>query len=309
MWLLINLAVSMWTAKLAAMAGEIAMTETEAVSDDLGASALTPYFRRDGSRYVPTDHARGGWGPTISGHVVGGLLACAVEGDVDDPELQPARLTVDLPAPTALEPVEVHSFVRHDRRRLRLVEIVLLQRDAPVARGTALFLRRGAQPEGEVWSQPIQMPPLPLEDVEHPSLFVRTYGWGAGVQNPDPEWPEGPGPKYTWVEETRPLIDAEPLSAFTRAAMAADVTAAVANWGTRALEFINVDYTLTLSRLPEGPHIGLASLTHHSTDGVATGSAVLLDTKGPVGACVSVSLAHSGFRPPPPAASAGNSSQ
>jgi hypothetical protein len=274
------------------------MTETEPVSDNLDVSALTPYFRRDGSRYVPTDIARGGWGPSLSGHVVGGLLAWAVERATDDPELHPARLTVDLPAPTALEPVEVHTRVHHDRRRLRMVEVVLTQRDAPVARGTALFLRRGAQPEGEVWSQPIQMPPLPIDN-DHPSLFVRTYGWGAGVQNPDPEWPEGPGPKYTWLEETRPLIDDEPLGAFTRAAMAGDVTAAVANWGSRALEFINVDYTLTLSRLPEGPHIGLASLTHYSYDGVATGSAVLIDPKGPVGNCVSVSIAHSGFRPPP----------
>ena len=132
----------------------------------------------------------------------------------------------------------------------------------------------------------------------HPSLFMRTYGWGAGVQNPDPDWAETPGPKYTWLQETRPLIDGEPLTAFTRAAMATDVTAAIANWGTNALQFINVDYTLTLSRLPEGPHIGLAALTHYSNDGVATGSAVLVDHKGPAGSAVAVSIAHSGFRPP-----------
>lgn len=277
------------------------MTETKTVADEFAAQAMTPYFRRDGSRYIPTEIARGGWGPSVSGHAVGGLLAWAVQCAADDAELQPARLTVDLPAPTALEPVEVHTRVHHDRRRLRLVEVGLIQRDATVARGSALFLRRGAQPEGEVWSQPISMPPLPISDDDHPSLFVRTYGWGAGVQNPDPAWPEGPGPKYTWLEETRPLIDQEPLSPFTRAAMAGDVTAAIANWGTRALEFINVDYTLTLSRLPEGPHIGLASLNHYSADGIATGSAVLADPRGPIGSCVSVSIAHAGFRPPPAA--------
>jgi hypothetical protein len=199
----------------------------------------------------------------------------------------------------ALEPVEVHTRVHHDRRRLRLVEAVLVQRGAVVARGSALFLRRGQQPEGEVWSPPVQMPPLPIEqNGNHPSLFIRTYGWGAGVQNPDPEWADSPGPKYTWLEETRPLVDTEPLSAFTRAAMAGDVTASIANWGTRALQFINVDYTLTLSRLPAGPHIGLASQTHYSNDGIATGSAVLVDHSGPIGSCVSVALAHSGFRPP-----------
>jgi hypothetical protein len=275
------------------------VTEPKVVPDDVAVTASTPYFVRDGSRYVPTEIARGGWGPSISGHVVGGILGWAAGQAVDDLQLQPARLTVDLPAPTALEPIEVHTRVQHERRRLRLVEAVLIQRDAPVARGSALFLRRGPQPDGDVWTQPVQMPRLPIEeDGTHPSLFMRTYGWGAGVQNPDLDWADTSGQKYTWLQETRPLIDGEPLTAFTRAAMAADVTAAIANWGSNALQFINVDYTLTLSRLPEGPHIGLAALTHYSNEGVATGSAVLLDHKGPVGSAVSVSIAHSGFRPP-----------
>jgi hypothetical protein len=277
------------------------MTEPKPIADDLEPTASSAYFLRDEDRYVPTAIARGGWGPTLSGHVVGGILARAVERAVFDPALHPARLTVDLPAPAALEPVELRTRVHHERRRLRLVEAVLIQRGAEVARASALFLRRGQQPEGDVWTPPVQMPPLPIEqNGNHPSLFIRTYGWGAGVQNPDPEWnDDASGPKYTWLEETRPLVDTELLSAFTRAAMAADVTASIANWGTRALQFINVDYTLTLSRLPVGPHIGLASLTHHSNDGIATGSAVLVDHNGPIGSAVSVSLAHSGFRPPP----------
>ena len=275
------------------------MTEPKTVWDDLDPTANSAYFLRDEDRYVPTAIARGGWGPTVSGHAVGGLLAWAAESAVDDPQLHPARLTVDLPAPMALEPVELHTRVHHERRRLRLVEVVLIQQGVTVARGSALFLRRGQQPEGEVWTAPVQMPPLPVEqNGNHPSLFIRTYGWGVGVQNPDPDWDDSPGPKYTWLEETRPLVDTEPLSAFTRAAMAGDVTASIANWGTRALQFINVDYTLTLSRLPEGPHIGLASQTHYSNDGIATGSAVLVDHSGPIGSCMSVALAHSGFRPP-----------
>jgi hypothetical protein len=145
----------------------------------------------------------------------------------------------------------------------------------------------------------VQVPPLPIEqDGANPSLFIRTYGWGFGVQNPDPEWAHTSGQKYTWLHETHPLIDGEPFTAFTRAAMAADVTASIANWGTDGLQFINADYTLTLSRLPEGPHIGLASLTHYSNDGLAAGSAVLVDHKGPLGSAMSVSIAQSGFRPP-----------
>lgn len=276
--------------------------EPSIVPDSADSSPLIPYFYRHENRYLPAELARGGWGPSISGHVVGGLLGRVAELAVDDPQLQPARLTVDLPQPTALEPVEVHTRVQHQRRRLRLVEVVLMQRDEPVARGSVLFLRRGSQPDGYVWSQPVQMPPLPLEhDGSHPSLFMRTYGWGIGIQSPDPEWDNASGPKYTWLHETHPLIDGEPLSPFTRAAMAGDVTAAIANWGSNALQFINVDYTLTLSRLPDGPHIGLATLTHYSHGGVANGSAVLVDRQGPIGSCVSVAIVHSGFLVPPAA--------
>ncbi|OBI01022.1 thioesterase family protein [Mycobacterium scrofulaceum] len=273
------------------------MTETNLVPNSVDSAVQTPYLFRDETRYVPNPIARGGWGPSLSGHVVGGLLGWAVERAVDDPELQPARLTVDLPAPVALEPIEVHTTVHHDRRRLRLVEVVLTQDGAPVARGSALFLRRGPQPGGQVWSPTPHMPPLPIEDGAQPTLFMRTYGWGTELQNRDPEWGDTSGPKYTWLHETRSLIDGEPLSPFTRAAMAADITASLANWGTNGLQFINADYTLTLSRLPEGPHIGMAALTHYSHDGVATGSAVLVDRKGPIGSGVSVAIAHSGFRP------------
>jgi hypothetical protein len=217
---------------------------------------------------------------------------------VDDPEWHPARLTVDLPRPTKLEPLEVQTRVQQDRRRLRLIEAVVIQNGAPVAQASALFLRRGPQPDGHTWSAPVRMPPLPPDrDTDLPSLFIRTYGWGTGIQNPDPEWDQTSGPKYTWLQETRPLIDGEPLSAFTRAAMAGDITASIANWGTNGLQFINVDYTLTLSRQPDGPHIGLASLTHSSHDGVATGSAVLVDRTGPIGSAVSLAIAQSGFRP------------
>jgi hypothetical protein len=274
-------------------------TEPTDLPDDMDLATQQPYFRCDGNHYLPTGFARGGWGPSISGHVVGGLLGWALERAVDDPELHPARLSVDLPAPTRLEPVQVHTQVHHDRRRLRLVEAVLTQGGETVARASAMFLRRGTQPDGKVWSQPVQMPPLPVPlDGASPTLFLRTYGWGGHLQNPDPDW-DTSGPKYTWLHETRPLIDDEPLSAFARTAMCADVTAAIANWGSEALQFINVDYTVTLSRLPEGPHIGLAALTHYSEDGIANGSAVIADHKGPVGTSVSVSIAHAGFRPPP----------
>ena len=64
------------------------------------------------------------------------------------------------------------------------------------------------------------------------------------------------GQKFAWVRETNLLVDDEPLSPFTRAVIAADITSSLSHCGTDGLQFINADYTVTLSRLPEGVYIG-----------------------------------------------------
>lgn len=272
-----------------------------AESEDTTPSSIghTAYFTLDGDRYHPSPIAQGGWGASMSGHVVGGLLGWAVERAVGDTEFLPARLTVDLPRPTALEPLEVQTRVVRNGKRLRLCEAVIRQDEKVVAQATGLFLRRTDQPPGQIWTPDVHMPAVPADSDKHDTkLFVRAYGWGLPIQYPDPTWSGDDGTKYAWLRLTQPLIEGEPLTAFTRAAMAADVTASLVNWGSDGLQFINADYTLTLSRLPDGPMIGLASHSHSTNDGVATGSAIIFDEQGECGCSVSVSLAQSGFRPP-----------
>jgi len=261
--------------------------------------SITGYFSRRAETFYPQSIARGGWGESVSGHVVGGLLGWAAERVVDDAAFLPARLTVDLPRPTAFEPVDLETRVLRNGGRLRLVEVVMLQGGEVVAQATGLFLRRGEHPAGTVWSPDIEMPPFPT-DVQSSdnALFVRTYGWGMAIQNPDPNWSGEGGKKFTWLRLTQPLIQDEPLTPFTRAAMAADVTASLVNWSSDGLKFINADYTVTLSRLPDGPVIGLAAQGHCSHDGIATGSATIFDQQGKIGHSVAVSLAQAGFRPP-----------
>src|SRR5215211_6805046 len=116
-----------------------------------GTDGVTAYFSRRGDKLHPSSLAQGGWGESISGHVVGGLLGWAAEEAIDDPAFLPARLTVDLARPTALEPVTVQTRVLRNGKRLRLVEAALAQGDTIVAQATGLFLRRGEQPTGHIW--------------------------------------------------------------------------------------------------------------------------------------------------------------
>jgi hypothetical protein len=265
----------------------------------------TCFFVADGKDYVPTRLARGPWGPSISGNYVGGMLGRAVQQEVDDADLQPARLTVDLLRPVALQPLQMQSSVMRDGRRLRLVDAIMTQNDVIVARASGLFLRRSEHTTVDtVWTSPVDMPELPAEPVmladDVPMVF-HSYGRdpvagspGVGIK----EWRHH-GQKFAWMRETKFLVDDEPLSPFTRAVMAGDVTSSLTNWGTEGLQFINADYTVTLSRLPEGVYIGLAAVTHYSHAGVATGVATLFDETGPIGSGMATALANPGFTPPP----------
>ena len=185
-------------------------------------------------------------------------------------------------------------------RRLTLVDAELSQDDVVVARASALFLRRGEQPPGEVWTSPVVMPPFPL-DSDDPTGVAPMLIWAYG-KDPDvsgasfdlSQW-QHDGPKFVWLRDIKPLVDGEPLTAFTRAAMAGDVASSLTHYGTGGLQFINADFTLTLSRLPEGSDIGLAALTHSSHGGVGSGTAAMFDRRGLIGSATATTLANPGF--------------
>ncbi len=126
-------------------------------------------------------------------------------------------------------------------------------------------------------------------------MFITAYGGEATNGSGAFAW-QHDGPRYAWLREIRDLVEGEELTPFIRAAMAVDVTASMSNFSTSGLSFINADYTLTLSRLPEGPYIGRASLTHYSAAGIATGAASMFDARGPIGCGVTTSAANQHFK-------------
>ena len=143
--------------------------------------AVDAFFTADVDSYMPGNLTRGPWGNTMGGQIVGGLLGWALDGFCES-EFQPARLTVDLLCPVMLEPVQIETSVKREGRRLRLVDGALLQSGRVVARASALFLRRSEDPDGEVWSSPVSMPPIPTsqDKLEIGQPFeIWTYGVNA----------------------------------------------------------------------------------------------------------------------------------
>ncbi|HXV00745.1 MAG TPA: hypothetical protein VG166_09615, partial [Caulobacteraceae bacterium] len=67
-----------------------------------------PFFTRDGTVFTPGLVSRGPWSPTsLHARVVIGLLAREIERLHGEPDLIPARLTVDLYRLPDLSPAEV----------------------------------------------------------------------------------------------------------------------------------------------------------------------------------------------------------
>ena len=268
-----------------------------AVTNDDSAVAPEAFFTVDGDSYLPGVMTRGPWGAALGGQNVGGLLAWGIERSGIDPELQPARFTVDLLSPVLPEPVRIQTTVQREGRRIKLVDGTLLQNGKTVARASALFLRRGEHPEGEVWSAPMEMPPLPMQTDGFPAdMPFLIWGYGATFAGSPGiaagEWEQSHSRKFAWTRLFRPMVEGHPLTPFVRLAFVGDITSSLTHWGTGGLRYINADYTVTASRLPDGEYLGLAAQSHYGSAGVAAGSAILFDRHGPIGTSSALALAQ-----------------
>jgi len=171
-----------------------------------------------------------------------------------------------------------------------------VQNGTTVARASALFLRRGEHPDGEVWTAPVRMPPLPTDSEKFPPEMP-FFIWGYGT-NPEKgsrgmaEWEQSHAQKFAWTRIFRPMVQGHPLTPFTRLAFVGDITSSLTHWGTGGLRYINADYTVTASRLPDGEYLGLAAQSHYGTAGVAAGGATLFDRHGPIGTSSALALAQ-----------------
>ena len=83
-----------------------------------------------------------------------------------------------------------------------------------------------------------------------------------------------------------------PTHAVHPCGFAGDIISSLTHWSTAGLRHINADYTVAMSRLPEGEYIGLAAHSYYGNDGVGTGTATLFDSAGPIGTGTVLALAQ-----------------
>jgi hypothetical protein len=241
-------------------------------------------FTPDGDRLVPSASARSPWSDEmVNGHHVGGLVAWGVQRDSPDPDLQVTRLTVDMVRPVPMRPLRVIPRRVRDGRRLRAVEVAVVDGDVEVARGSALLLRRSEHPQGEPWApEPWDVPP--------PEAIEGATGGPMSFEILQvADWNGRRG--RVWLREKVEFVAGEPLTPLLRAALMADFANPLANSGRSGLEFINADVTLYLAREPRGEWIGMESAGHLGADGVGVGTSWLYDREGRIGHSVASALA------------------
>jgi hypothetical protein len=254
------------------------------------------FFTAEQGRLVPQPVACSRWSDNqMHGVAISGALARAMEQAVAErgrTELRPARYTVDLFKPAAMAPCTTTAQVVREGPRLCLVDAALLQDGTPVARASAIFLRPGDSPAGEVWSPGTEVSPPPLDlapvsdDLRVPLFGSDDAGWtGSFAEH------QNGSRHYTW-QTAVPVVAGETPTPFQAVASIADSASMVTNWGSNGVEFINTDIALTMSRLPVSLEIGLTALERTEHDGIASGTALVHDRAGVLGTAMVASIAN-----------------
>ena len=253
-----------------------------------------PFFARDGELFVPTDAARGPWNPqSLHGRVIIGLLGAELERRHGDPDMIPARLTVDMYRLPDLSPIEVQTRVVREGYRIKVVDAECFSAGKSMARATCQFLRRTGAPSGKVWSPPAWDAPAPATIPEPADKRMSMNGmWTA---RPISGEFGGAGQRRIWMSEVRDLVEGLPITPFGRVATSCDFASPFANAGDRGLEYINSDVTLYLHRMPVTNWVGYEVVNHQATDGVAIGECFVHDEQGPIGSATVCALAQQGL--------------
>lgn len=258
-------------------------------SERTGPAAL---FTIEDGRYVPSQSTRGGWSDGAQhGSPPSGILARAIEGIPTPVEMEPVRITVDLFREVPLTPLEVHTELVRDGRRIQLARATLISDGVPVGSAMGLKVRRGAVPLDPPKTDVLEPPPdglarLDVRSRMHTDDVVRFHTDAVEIRTVDDSF-FGLGEGRSWMRLRRPLVHGETPSPFVVAATLADV----ANGNSTCLDpgawiYVNPDITLYVHRPLRGEWVGMVSTAYQQPTGIGMTDTALYDSCGRMGRVV-----------------------
>lgn len=191
--------------------------------------------------------------------------------------------------PVRTEPLTARADIVRRGTRIVLVDATVLQSGEVRARASAVYVPQTEDPPGETWHSLDPLPTCPeFEGAEARATVVSTGGrkWTTDLGSAN-----NSERKSIW-QVFDGLVDDEAPTPFQRAAVIAETTSLVCNWGSAGQGFINVDTTLSLTCLPVGEGLGLRADGQISSDGIAVGVATLFDRTGAVGKCAVLAISN-----------------
>ncbi|GAA4868465.1 thioesterase family protein [Serinicoccus chungangensis] len=247
------------------------------------------YFTALGEgRYQPTEHVQGAWSPEEQ-HVapVIGLLLHTLEHQHPREDLQWARLSVDILGFIRREEMRVTTRVLRPGRTIELLEasVEIGGRDAVRLTAWRLMTSDTTAVAGQEHAQmPAPSELDPWHGMDH---------WDGGfIASLDFRSVPGSraGRGRTWVRTDVLLVGGrEDEQASALASWVGLLDTANGTAGREAPHdwlFPNVDLTLHLHRVPEGPWVGLDTRVSWGPTGIGQTASVVHDEQGPVGTLV-----------------------
>ncbi|MGH8443199.1 MAG: thioesterase family protein [Nevskiaceae bacterium] len=247
------------------------------------------FYVHEGRGYRATELTRGPWSPD---HQHAGppsaLIAAVIERGLP-PQMEVARLTVEILRPLPIATFGVTVLPLRAGRKVQWLTADLLGENAtPLARAHALCIRTlhlDLPAKGDPVDEPVPSPAR-SEPFAFPFL-TGDVGYHTAMELRLARGEFGSGRVAMWLRMRHPLIEGEAPSPLQRVMVAADS----GNGVSMVLKphqhtFVNPDLTVYLHRPPEGEWVCLDARTIPQERGVGLADTRLLDERGPIGRSV-----------------------
>jgi acyl-coenzyme A thioesterase PaaI-like protein len=244
-------------------------------------------FERNGaSTFVPTEAATGPWSPDV---LHGGAVSALVGGLLEHEEQVLVRVVIELLAPVPHAPLRAHLEPAEGGRRVMRQAVVLTSDDRPVARGSALRMRRADhQLPSTATGDPVVFDPAVAPELREPyERAARAIGWPsfdslavAGHVEPH----DGAEPVRMWTRLLLPVVSDRPATPMEQTIAACDnATGINSRFDFRSWSFMNADLVVSVGRPPVGGWIGLESTGYFGATGTGQAVGTIHDAAGPLG--------------------------
>jgi hypothetical protein len=244
-------------------------------------------FERDGaSTFVPMEAATGPWSRDV---LHGGAVSALIGGLLEHDDQVLVRVVIELLAPVPRAPLRAELAPVEGGRRVVRQTVVLTFDERPVARGSALRMRRADHrlPPTAI-DDPVVFDPGAAPELDAPyERAARAVGWPsfdslAVAAHVEPH--QGVEPVRMWTRLLLPVVSDRPATPVEETIAACDnATGINSRFDFRSWSFMNADLVVSLGRPPVGGWVGLESTGYFGATGTGQAVATIHDAGGPLG--------------------------